>query len=69
MILLHPCKRRHIHAKSLFSTSDIPDTAKQRDHDTADDIERLFDEIVRVALEVESEGLAPAALNVGVAHD
>ncbi|GED96384.1 aspartate aminotransferase family protein [Gordonia crocea] len=36
---------------------------------TADDIERLFDEIVRVALEVESEGLAPAALNVGVAHD
>ncbi|QKT05902.1 aminotransferase class V-fold PLP-dependent enzyme [Gordonia sp. X0973] len=33
------------------------------------DIERLFDEILRVALEVESEGLAPAALNVGVAHD
>ncbi len=33
------------------------------------DIDRLFDEILRVALEVESEGLAPAALNVGVARD
>ncbi|MFT4200463.1 pyridoxal phosphate-dependent decarboxylase family protein [Gordonia sp. (in: high G+C Gram-positive bacteria)] len=33
------------------------------------DIDRLYDEILRVALEVESEGLAPAALNVGAAHD
>ena len=32
------------------------------------DIDRLFDEILRVALETESEGL-PAALNVGAAHD
>ncbi|GAB08192.1 putative L-2,4-diaminobutyrate decarboxylase [Gordonia araii NBRC 100433] len=32
------------------------------------DIGRLFDEILRVALEVESEGL-PAALNVGAAHE
>ncbi|GAA3036635.1 aminotransferase class V-fold PLP-dependent enzyme [Gordonia defluvii] len=32
------------------------------------DIGRLFDEIARVALEVESEGLTPA-LNAGVVHD